>query len=443
MSFDKRILNAELKRHGFNSYESEIVPAAAREARGAGRTVTCALGREDRRIYVVSAGRTNTLGRCVMIGSPELCNPPECRILFSSLVILGTLALLTACGGDSGKPADPTEPEPPRAVSILVSPTSATFASIGETTTFSATLTDQYGAAFAGTVTWSSDATEVFTVTSGGLVTAAGNGTGSLRASFQQLNATAQITVRQQVVGLEVSPALDTLFAIGDTVTFSAAATDANGHSVADAAVTWTSSAPRVATVDVNGLVTAVGEGRAGITATSGPLSARALVVASTVTRLHLTTLDTTVVVPIEGPGGSWSYEVTESRWLSEIAVGTVTRRAGAPGVAVAVSGPGWLRIDPVVSGKRLRSVRIDVVPPAPFVVSLRQADWPASDAVAARGYAVKPHTAALLPDRRRARAGGVRRQRRDAIHAATVERGRVRRESGRQGGGVDRPTWM
>ena len=76
-----------------------------------------------------------------------------------------------------------------------------------------------------------------------GLVTAAANGTGTVRASHEQLSATAQVTVRQVVAAIAVSPALDSLFAIGDTVTFTAEATDANGYEVVDAVVAWESSA--------------------------------------------------------------------------------------------------------------------------------------------------------------------------------------------------------
>ena len=300
------------------------------------------------------------------------------------------LVWLTACGGDSGGGTAPPVVEPPRAVAISISPPSASFVSLGETATFTATVRDQNGAAFPGTVTWASDAPDVFTVNAAGLVTAAGNGTGTLRASFQQLSATAQVTVRQVVATVAVSPAADTLVAIGDTATFTAAAMDANDFPVADATVTWESDAPEIATVNADGLVTATGDGEARITGTAGSASGSAAVVAATVTRFPVARLDTTVVVPIDAGGREWTFEVTESRWLPEMPVATLTRNTDAPGaLEVKVSGPGWVRVDPVASGKRLTSVRIEVVPPAPFVVSLRQEDWPASDAVTARGYAV------------------------------------------------------
>ena len=193
----------------------------------------------------------------------------------------------------------------------------------------------------------------------------------------------------QVVAAVTVTPALDTLVVIGDTVTLTATPADANGHPVRSAGVAWTSSAPRIATVDAHGLVTAVGEGSASISAASGDVVGGATVVAATVIRITVARLDTTVVVPVAAEGGDWTYTVTESRWLPEMPAAEVTRRESPPGVVVEVLGPGSVRIDPFVSGRRLTAARVEVAPPSPFVASLRQDDWPASDVITARGYAL------------------------------------------------------
>ena len=65
-----------------------------------------------------------------------------------------------------------------------------------------------------------------------------------------------------------MSPAADTLL-VGDTVRFSAAPADANGHAVANAEFTWASGDTLVAAVDAEGLVTGVSVGEVEITATS------------------------------------------------------------------------------------------------------------------------------------------------------------------------------
>lgn len=71
-------------------------------------------------------------------------------------------------------------------------------------------------------------------------------------------------------MSVTVTPASATLPAIGATQQFSAQAKDANGQVVTGKTITWSSSAASVATVSTSGLVTAVAEGTAEITAMVG-----------------------------------------------------------------------------------------------------------------------------------------------------------------------------
>ena len=71
---------------------------------------------------------------------------------YRTMVLTAGLVALASCGGDSS-----TAPEPPRATAISISPPSATLEFIGATETFTAAITDQNGAAFAGAVAWSSE----------------------------------------------------------------------------------------------------------------------------------------------------------------------------------------------------------------------------------------------------------------------------------------------
>ena len=75
-----------------------------------------------------------------------------------------------------------------------------------------------------------------------------------------------------------VSPATHELTALGATVQLSAEVRDQNDRVMAGATVTWTSSASSVATVDAAGLVRAVGNGTATITASAGSASGSAAV---------------------------------------------------------------------------------------------------------------------------------------------------------------------
>ena len=75
-----------------------------------------------------------------------------------------------------------------------------------------------------------------------------------------------------------VSPGTAELAALGATVQLLAEVRDQNGQAMAGATVNWASSAAAVATVGASGLVTAVANGSATITAASGAASGRAIV---------------------------------------------------------------------------------------------------------------------------------------------------------------------
>ena len=81
----------------------------------------------------------------------------------------------------------------------------------------------------------------------------------------------------QVVADVEVSPGTNTIAALGATVQFTAVAKDASGGTITGQTFTWTSSASGVATVNATGLVTAVGNGAATITAAVGRSRARRL----------------------------------------------------------------------------------------------------------------------------------------------------------------------
>ena len=203
--------------------------------------------------------------------------------LLRALAILVLLALipLTNCGKDS--PSSPQAPEPtppppppaPVATRVEISPSSATLTSLGQTIQLSARVFDQNNAQMsAAVVTWSSSAAGVATISTQGLVTAVKNGTATITARSGSASATSTVTVKQSVGSIAVEPGTATLMALGETVQLTATVLDPNRLPVADAVVTWTSSDPSVANVSTQGLVTAVKNGVAAITARSGSASA-------------------------------------------------------------------------------------------------------------------------------------------------------------------------
>lgn len=184
--------------------------------------------------------------------------------------------------------------------------------SIGQTVQLTAAVLDQNGQPVVGAVVnWSSNSVNVATVSSQGLVTAVGNGTATISAQSGSVSQNATVTVRQTAVSIEIDPDTVTLMAIGETVQLTAAVRDGNGRPVAGADVAWASSEENVATVSDGGLVTAVMNGLAAITARAGSLSDTAMVT------VLVPRKDRNVLVAFyESTGGQqWS---DKSNWLSD-----------------------------------------------------------------------------------------------------------------------------
>lgn len=81
------------------------------------------------------------------------------------------------------------------------------------------------------------------------------------------------------VAVVQVTPALDTLVALGSTLQLQAVAKDAGGRTISGRTFTWRSSNQGVATVSGAGLVTAVSTGTATISAETGGVSGSATTV--------------------------------------------------------------------------------------------------------------------------------------------------------------------
>ena len=196
--------------------------------------------------------------------------------------------ILAGCGGGdsaptSPTPSTPTPPAPPPtpvATSITVNPSSQTLATIGATVQLTATVRDQNNNPMTGqTVNWTSANTAVATVSGNGLVTAVTNGTSQVTARSGNASGTASITVAEPApTRIAVAPSSHTLEAIGETVELRATVRDQRNNVMSGQTITWTSGNEAVATVSEAGLVTAVGNGTAEITARSGSLFANATI---------------------------------------------------------------------------------------------------------------------------------------------------------------------
>ena len=197
------------------------------------------------------------------------------------------LTILAGCGGGDSptKPTTPPPPPPPTpvATSITVTPSSHTLPAIGATVQLMATVKDQNNNTMSGqTVTWSSANTAVATVSAQGLVSAVSNGTAQITARSGNASGWATVTVAEPVpTRIAMTPSSHTLEAIGATVQLMATVRDQRNNVMSGQTVTWSSGDEAVATVSAQGLVTAVNNGMADITAQSGTATGRATITVS------------------------------------------------------------------------------------------------------------------------------------------------------------------
>ena len=139
-----------------------------------------------------------------------------------------------------------------------------TFTKAGETLQLTATIYPD--SATNKTVTWKSSDEKVATVDESGLVTAVGNGTANITATTEDGNfkATCQVTVEIPELTLSLDKTELTLTQTEEQQKLTATVSDPEEK------VTWLSSDPFVATVTRDGIVTAIANGTATITASAG-----------------------------------------------------------------------------------------------------------------------------------------------------------------------------
>jgi uncharacterized protein YjdB/alpha-tubulin suppressor-like RCC1 family protein len=196
------------------------------------------------------------------------------RRLARSLVSLSCAVVLSlaiaACSSDS---TAPDTPAPVAVAAVAITPTSASV-SVGATTSLSAEARDAQGRVLSGrSINWSSSASNIATVSANGVVTGVAAGSATITATSEGRSATANVSVTP-VIAPVASIAFSTSatgLAVGQTLRLVTEVRDASGQVLTGRAITWTSSAPAVATVAAadatSGTVTGVSAGTARITA--------------------------------------------------------------------------------------------------------------------------------------------------------------------------------
>ena len=246
-----------------------------------------------------------------------------------------------ACGDGATEPPTPP-PDPPRPATVAVAPATVRLTALGATEQLTAEVRDQNGNAMAGAaVSWASSAAAVATVSASGLLTAVGNGTATITATAGSASGSATVTVAQEVSGVAVSPATDTVVA-GDTLRLAAEATDANGHPVVGTVVDWASSDTLVAVVDDAGLVTGIAAGEAEVTAAAAGVTGRAALSVVAPAPTTVAVIPDTVALTALGQTAQLAAEVRDQ--IGRVMEGVVVSWSSADATIAAVDSAGLVR---------------------------------------------------------------------------------------------------
>jgi hypothetical protein len=252
------------------------------------------------------------------------------------------------------------------------------FSALNSTFDLVATVRDAGGAVISGvTVTWTTSASTVATVSNQGRVTAVGNGTAQITASVGALSASATVTVQQVAATLSLSPDTVRLGAAPDTATVTAIVRDSGGSPMSGVAVTWATANPAVATVSPTGRVTAQGNGATSVTAQVAP-GGSALTKSVRVEvggRLppaylvggYVGVAYSAQIGPATGGGGTFTYAVTAGALPSGLALSTGDARITGTPSAAGVSFFQVTATSGTITVSERYAITISTKPPAAF----------------------------------------------------------------------------
>ena len=185
------------------------------------------------------------------------------------IISLAWLLLWSGCGGGSS-----TKPNPPLTIASLS--VSCTPTSIQTTGTSACAATVTGTGNYSTSVTWSVNPANSGTVSGAGIFTPASAGTAAITATSMQdstksgsATVVAIVPVTVTLVSLAISPANATI-PVGATQQFAATGTFTGGSTQnVTGLVTWTSTAPSVATINATALATSKGTGATNIIAST------------------------------------------------------------------------------------------------------------------------------------------------------------------------------
>lgn len=169
-------------------------------------------------------------------------------------------------------------------------------------------------------IKWASIKKSIATVSSKGTVTAKKKGTAVITAKYGKKKLTCKITVKQPVKSVKLSKTVATL-KMGKKLTLKAKVTPSNAN---NRSISWSSSNKKVATVSSKGVVKAVGNGTATITAKTKDGSRKKATCKITVGKTSTIRPTDPVKVPTQTPVPTptptyKTAEITNSNWRNYI----------------------------------------------------------------------------------------------------------------------------
>lgn len=195
-----------------------------------------------------------------------------------SLCCLAVAAIVTACGGGAETTTPPVVKNTPVVTAVSIAFGQAQL-EIGSTLPATLEVRDQSGLALTGrTAAWSSSAPTIATVDAAGTVTGVSVGTATISATVEGKSGTSPILVIPPRVAT-VTIALPGAIVAGQASTLVATLKDKSGAALTGRVVAWTSSDIRIATIDANGVLSALAPGTTTVTATSESIAGQVTVV--------------------------------------------------------------------------------------------------------------------------------------------------------------------
>ncbi|MEW5916193.1 MAG: Ig-like domain-containing protein, partial [Gemmatimonadota bacterium] len=193
----------------------------------------------------------------------------------------GSVTIVATIDGRSGSAVITVAPQPVASVVITPSTDSAV---VGARVTFRATALDAQSLPLTGrSIVWTTSDPAIATVSSTGEAIGLAVGSARIRATVEDKFAEAILVVRPVPVSRVITTPNQIVLQPGQTSQLTVTLTDASGNILSGRSITYSSSAPAIATVSATGVITAVSEGSATIEAASEGKTATTIVTVSPV----------------------------------------------------------------------------------------------------------------------------------------------------------------